>query len=173
MRVRRQETLGAQIAKLIPVLTTVLLLLASLIPTHMPGFGAISPMFTVVGVFYWTINRDDLHGPGTAFGIGLLEDLFTGAPLGTNPFVLLMVFWFARSQVGFFRTKPVEISWAGFAVTVLGAALLKWLCYGTLGGGTFVTPVGPIVSALMTAACYPLIARLFGWARLRYLGQDA
>ena len=69
-------------ASLLPVATTVLAMLLSIQPVHIPGYEAVTPAFTLMAAYHWTIYRPDLLPALALFVIGTLQDLLTGGPGG-------------------------------------------------------------------------------------------
>lgn len=146
----------------IPVIVTVLLVLISVIPSHVPGLGRIGPMFSLISVYYWTVYRPDLLGYGAVFAIGLLEDAVSGTPLGVGSLMLLLVHAGVVTQYKFFNGKSFAVTWWAFTVVAALAALVRWLCNSVLQG-TFVNVEAPLFAYLMTVALYPLV----GWMLVR------
>src|SRR6202035_5910804 len=86
-------------ARMLPVATTLLAALFSLLPVQIPGYAALTPVFTLMAAYHWTIYRPDLLPPLALFAIGLTEDLLAGSPIGINALTLLL----ARSAVLSYR----------------------------------------------------------------------
>jgi rod shape-determining protein MreD len=155
--------------RLVPFGMTLALMLIALMPTHISGLSRVTPMYALASVYFWSIYRPDLMGSGSAFGIGLLDDALTGAPLGCSALVLLACHQIVLHQQKFFNAKPFGVFWAAFALLAFGAGLIKWFCVGLFAPGGF-TPAGDmIVSAFLTAAIYPLIAWVLARAQLKLL----
>ena len=93
---QRLDKTGRNLA---PFAVTVMLALIGLVPVPAPGYAPVAPFLTAIAIYYWAIHRPDLMRPGTAFLIGLLQDLLTGGPLGVNALVLVHV---VASVSGFF-----------------------------------------------------------------------
>jgi rod shape-determining protein MreD len=156
--------------RLVPIGLTLVLILFAQTPTHVPGLTHTTPMYDLAAVYFWSIYRPDLMGYGAGFGLGLLEDLLTGAPLGTDSLTLLACQYVVFHQQKFFNAKPFGVMWAAFAVLALGAGLLKWLVIGIVS--TSFTRFGDMVmSVLMTVAIYPIIAWLLAKAQMKLLVQ--
>jgi rod shape-determining protein MreD len=165
------QRMDALARKLVPFGLTLGLMLFALTPTQIPGFAHITPMYALAAVYFWSIYRPDLMTYGTAFGIGLLEDLLTGAPLGSGALVLLLCQYLVFRQPKFFNAKPFGVFWMAFSVVALGAGLVKWMCVGLVAPGGFTHLGDMITSVLMTVAIYPAIAWLLGRAQMKLLTQ--
>ena len=155
----------ARARNILPFGLTVVVMLFGLTPTYVPGLSQITPLYTLVAIYFWAIYRPDLLGYGLAFAIGILEDLLTGAPLGVGALTLLLTQWVVFNQQKFFHAKTFAITWFAFVLVAFGAVLLKWFFIGVVADGGF-TPFGDLFAAyLITLAIYPLIAWLFSKAQ--------
>src|SRR3984957_998094 len=77
-------------ARLLPVGTTLLAAVISVLPLQIPGYAALTPVFTLMAAYHWTIYRPDLLPPIALFAVGLAEDLLAGSPMGVNALLLLL-----------------------------------------------------------------------------------
>lgn len=155
----------------VPLALTLFLMLFALTPTYVPGLSDVAPMLTLMCVYFWSIYRPDLLGYGVAFGIGILEDLLVGTPLGSGALVLLLCQRVVVHQQKFFNSKPFVVTWIAFAFVALGAALVRWLCVGLVANGGF-TPIGSLfVAYLISVAIYPLVAWFLAKAQMKLLAE--
>src|SRR4051812_6547521 len=76
--------------RMVPFALTLTLMLFALTPAQIPALSHLTPMYALAAVYFWSIYRPDLIGYGTVFGLGILEDLLTGTPLGSSALVLLL-----------------------------------------------------------------------------------
>jgi rod shape-determining protein MreD len=165
------QRMDAAARKLVPFGLTLALMLFALAPTRIPGLAHITPMYALAAIYFWSIYRPDLMGYGTAFGIGVLEDLLTGAPLGSGALILMLCQYLVFRQPKFFNAKPFGVFWMAFGVVALGAGLAKWLCVGLTAPGGFTRFGDMLTSVLMTVAVYPAIAWLLARAQMSLLSQ--
>src|ERR1700757_2390295 len=77
-------------ARVLPVATTLLAVLISIQPVAIPGYTALTPAFTLMAVYHWTIYRPHLLPPVVLFLIVLAQELLTVAPPGTTSMMLLL-----------------------------------------------------------------------------------
>ena len=145
---------------LIPVTVTVMLVFAGSLPWRLPALVEVTPAFAAMAVFYWTIYRPDRLPYAATFGIGVLQDLLSGTPLGMTALVLLIVQGVVASQRTFFRGKPFLVVWWGFAMVMPAVGLMGWiigsLCFGTL------VPLLPIVmQVVLTTLLFPVFVVFF------------
>ena len=145
--------------RLLPALTTFLLILVMILPTGLPMWGMLAPPLTLAAIYYWSLSRPGLLPPSAAFLLGLVQDLLTGGPPGSTALVLVIVQWVLRGQQRYLANRSFPLLWAGFAPVALGAAAIEWLVYAAY---TFAIP--PIADALVRAGIgfvlFPIVAGL-------------
>ena len=78
------------VARLLPIATTLFATVISIQPAHIPGYAALTPAFTLMAVYHWTIYRPDLLPSSALFLVGITQDLLAGVPPGVTAFVLLV-----------------------------------------------------------------------------------
>ncbi len=113
------------VARLLPLATTVLAAVISILPVRVPGYAALTPAFTLMAVYHWTIYRPDLLPPIGLFAIGLAQDLLAGAPIGAGALVLLVARAMVLRYRRYFINRSFPFVWSGF--TLLGAAAMLGL----------------------------------------------
>jgi rod shape-determining protein MreD len=153
--------------RILPFGLTMIVLLFGLTPTHIPGLAQITPMYTLIAVYFWSTYRPDLLGYGPGFAIGILEDLLTGAPLGACTLTLLLAQWLIFNRQKFFYTKARRpsaafvVTWLIFALVSFSAVFLRWIIIGLMAENGL-TPIGDLFAAyLITVTMYPVIAWMF------------
>jgi rod shape-determining protein MreD len=148
-----------------PVGLSVVLILLSVIPTHIPGYGSIVPQLALMGIFHWTVFRPDLLPVFAVFVIGILQDSLSGAPMGLNTIVYLTVFGVVLGQRRFFLGKTFWVEWLGFSIIAAGAALQAWLLLSAYHVHVLIP--GPVFfQYLMTIGFYTILAWIMGrWQR--------
>ncbi|MGH6954372.1 MAG: rod shape-determining protein MreD [Alphaproteobacteria bacterium] len=147
---------------LAPFATSVLFLVLAAIPLPIPGYQSIAPALALTAVYYWSIFRPDLMPAPAVFVVGILEDAHTGAPLGTNSLVFLVVSASVFRQRRVVLGKPFAVMWWGFGLTAAGAVLASWFIASLLSDRML--PPGPaLMHYLMTLAVFPA----FAWVLLR------
>lgn len=153
---------------LVPFGVTVLLLLFTAIPTHVPALSGITPMLPLMGVYYWAIYRPDLLPAWLAFVVGLLYDIVAGTPLGVNALVLLLVQGTAASQRKFFLGKSFAVAWWAFGLLTAGAIGLAWVLISFIKGRPL--DVSPVVfEYLVTLALFPLLTWTLAKTQMAFL----
>jgi rod shape-determining protein MreD len=145
------------VSALIPTFTAVIFVLAGVVPAGVPGFSSVTPLLSVAAVFFWVIARPGLMPPAAVFGIGLLQDVLTGGPIGLWALTLLLVQYLSLSQRQFLVGQAFLLSWFGFASIVAGAALLSWSA-ACIYYDVFLSPATVFVQAALTVLVYPVTA---------------
>ena len=150
--------------RVVPVLSTFLFVLISVVPLQIPGLAAVTPSFALMAVAHWTIYRPDLLPQSAVFLLGLLLDLLNGTPyLGASALVLLI----ARTAVliarRYFVNRDFAVLWLGFLALSCATFVFSWAFISVLGGHILGTRPF-LFEAALTVACYPvgsyILARL-------------
>jgi rod shape-determining protein MreD len=163
MRPSAWRILDGYARDLMPVASTLLLVLVGAVPLHVPGLQSVAPSLPMIAVFYWALNRPDLMPPAAAFGVGLIQDILSGAPIGSTAAIFVLLHAGLQSQRGFFHGKPFPILWLGFAVAAIAAALFCWVLMmattlNLLDGRAV------LLQAVTTIGCFPIVFRvLWRW----------
>ena len=124
---------------LTPFVLTLFLAMLTVVPLRIPDFAPITPVLTVIAVYYWSIYRPDLLPMAAVFGVGLFQDALAGTPLGLTALVLLAVQYAVITQRRFFHSKTFLVEWWGFMLVAPVAAFVGWLL-ASLYFGTLVAP---------------------------------
>jgi rod shape-determining protein MreD len=127
------ERLENPVARLLPIATTLVATVISIQPAHIPGYAALTPAFTLMAVYHWTIYRPDLLPPSSLFLVGITQDLLAGVPPGVTAFVLLV----ARAAVPHrrhFVDRLFPFVWTGFTMLTSGMMLFLWTLHCLLDG---------------------------------------
>ena len=158
----RMDVLARQLT---PSMFTLALVFINVVPLHIPGFSRVAPLLPLMAVYHWAIFRPRLLPAYAVFLIGLFQDILTGAPIGMNAFVFLVVYGVVLTQKRFFLGKSFFILWLGFAVIAAGAATVSWMTASLLNV-TLIEPKTVIFQYLMTLGFFPAVAWLFlRWQR--------
>jgi rod shape-determining protein MreD len=149
---------------LVPFALAALLVVLSLAPVRLSGFGAIAPWLPLIAVFFWSAHRPDLLPVWAVFLLGLFCDLATGGPLGVSSMTLMLAQLAVRSQRRHIVPHPFIVQWVLFAVFAMLAELVL-VALNVLVAAAFIDVRPALFQALSTIAAYPLFAWLFGQAQ--------
>ena len=164
-----QREAGGFPNKLVPFVTTLIFLLVSVVPLHIPGFAVVAPAFALMAVYHWTIYRPDLLPPVAVFFAGLLLDLLNGTPyVGTSALSLLLTRSVLMSQRRFFINRLFPVLWAGFLLTAAAVVAFEWMLVSLLHGAVVGTRPA-IFEALLTVAIFPLGSYLLARTQRAFL----
>lgn len=151
-----------------PVLFALLLMLVFMVPLHLPNFGTIAPSIALMAVFYWAVYRPDLVGPVSVGLLGFIQDAISGAPLGMNALICLLVYSTVVSQRQLFLAHGFFILWWGFMLTTLIAGLMGWAVTSVMHFEMVrFSPV--LYQAAASISLFPPAAWLFGKIQRAFL----
>ncbi len=154
-----------------PMAITLLLVVASVLPTHTPSFGTVSPILSLMAVYYWSIFRPDLMPPFAVFGAGLVQDILFSTPLGAFAFIFLLVRMVVVAQRRFFIGNSFVVMWWGFMLVAVGSLALAWGITSLLNM-TLISASGVIFQAFLTLSLFPCFAWLFFRVQQAFLRQE-
>lgn len=145
---------------LLPLAICVALILLSVIPIYLPGYGEVAANLVLMSVFYWSVHQSELITPVDAFGIGLLQDVLGGTPPGMNALLLVLVRSIVVTQGRVFRGKSFLVLWWGFSLVAMGAGMALWLL--SMGYSmALIDPMPGMFRWALTVALFPMFAGLF------------
>ncbi|HVH74999.1 MAG TPA: rod shape-determining protein MreD [Stellaceae bacterium] len=148
-------------ARLLPIATTMLAALLSILALPIPGYAALTPAFTLMAVYHWTIYRPDLLPAASLFAIGFAVDLIAGAPLGVTSLLLLLTRALVLSFRRSFRNRRFPFVWAGFAV-LTGVAMPFLWALNSLLDMTLLESRTTLFRAALTVSVFPAASFLLG-----------
>jgi len=159
------QRLDVLVRKLTPFLLTLALVLLNVIPLHIPGFSRVVPLLPLMAIYHWAVYRSELFPAYAVFIIGLLHDVFTGAPIGVNAFMFLLVYGIVVSQHRFLFGKSFSVIWIGFGLVAGAASALTWVLVSAWNFAV-IEPSAVYIQFLLTFGLFPGLAWLFmRWQR--------
>jgi rod shape-determining protein MreD len=156
-------------ARMLPVATTLLAALISVLPVQIPGYAALTPVFTLMAAYHWTIYRPDLLPPLALFAIGLTEDLLAGSPIGINALLLLLTRSAVLGYRRYFINRTFPFVWTGFTLLTVVAMFGLWALHCLLDL-SLLDFRNTVIRAALTIALFPLASFLLGRAQRAVMG---
>ena len=156
-------------ARMLPVATTLFAALISVLPVQIPGYAALTPVFTLMAAYHWTIYRPDLLPPLALFAIGLTEDLLAGSPIGVNALLLLLTRSAVLGYRRYFVNRTFPFVWAGFTLLRVAAMFGLWVLHCLLDL-SLLDLRNTVIRAALTVAIFPLASFLLGRAQRAVMG---
>ncbi len=164
------ENISSFFQRLLPFLTSVLLVLFSYVPLDFMFLNSIRPAIGIICVYFWLQHRPDLFNLWSVFGVGLIDDFVSSSPLGSNVFELLLMYVLVNNTSRFLNAKPFVVLWYGFMALSLITVLSRWLVVSVYYG-QFLPLSMLFFSYMVTIAAYPLISLLLAFVQ-NHLIQD-
>jgi len=155
-----------------PFFLTVTLILLGTMPLAMPVDWPITPAFGLMAVFYWSVYRPDLLPALAVFALGVLQDLISAAPLGITAVIYLGTYGVVLNQRKVFLGKPFAMSWWGFMMVAIVAAVVRWLL-SSIFAGRVLEGHRMVTELAATILLFPLLVWLFVTTHRRILPQVA
>ncbi len=137
-----------------PTGLTALLMVLAAVPVGLPG---LVPAAALPCIVFWSVFRPAALPPLAVFGLGLLGDLLSFAPVGSGVLTLLVVAGLVTRWRRFLARQSFLAVWLAYCGVALGAAALEWLLQVVLGWR--LVPLAPgLCQAAMSAGLYPGLA---------------
>ena len=150
---------------------SLILVVLSVLPTHIPGYMQIAPILALISVYHWAIYRPNLLPIFAVFILGLLQDLLLGTPVGLYVLVFLTVYGVALSQRRFFVGKSFIFFWFGFAVISMLASIESYFL-GSIWNVILLDFNAATFQYLILLGIFPAVAWVFLRWQQAFLQQD-
>jgi len=155
----------------LPIATTVLAALLSIEPLHLDGYAALTPAFTLMATYHWTIYRPNLLPAPSLFLIGTIEDLLTGRLPGVTAVTLLLARAIILPHRHYFLYRLFPFIWAGFTLLTGGVMLFLWALHSMLAA-ELLDLRGPVLRAVVTISVFPIASFLLGRSQRALIGAE-
>jgi rod shape-determining protein MreD len=155
--------------RLLPVATTLLAAVISVLPVQIPGYAALTPVFTLMAAYHWTIYRPDLLPPIALFAVGLTEDLLAGSPVGVNALLLLLTRVAVLGYRRYFINRNFPFVWSGFTLLAAVAMFGLWGLHCVLDL-SLLDFRNAVIRAALTIAMFPLASFMLGRTQRAMMG---
>src|SRR5215472_3471369 len=156
-------------ARMLPVATTLLAAVISVLPLQIPGYAALTPVFVLMAAYHWTIYRPDLLPPAALFAVGLTEDLLAGSPIGVNALLLLLTRVAVLGYRRYFVNRNFPFVWTGFTLLTVMAMVGLWALHCVLDL-SLLDFRATVIRAALTVAIFPLASFALGRAQRAMMG---
>ena len=148
---------------MVPIGSSLFLVLLTATPSKIPNFSVIEPMVSLMCVFYWSLYRPDLVSIHVTFVLGLLVDFLGMFPLGSHSLLFLLAHSVTVSMRHFLLEASPMMMWFVFSIIAAGTYVLLWVIITLFYGPSPIKTV--FFSYIMTVSIYPVINRFL--ARLQ------
>lgn len=152
-----RENLAASFQRLLPLLTSIVLVLVSFVPLDFASVNNLRPDVGLMCVFFWMIHRPDVFNLFSVYLLGMVEDIVTSAPFGSNIFACLVMYLLVSNLAAYLNGKPFVVTWYGFALLCLITMMSRWLLVSVYYS-QFLPLSLMMFSLLFTIAFYPVIS---------------
>lgn len=152
-----RENITLSLQRMLPLFSSLIMVFLSYVPVDLFGIANIHPAMGMIGVYFWMIHRPDVFNLFSVYILGLVEDIISLAPFGSNIFALLVLYVLVNNLSRYFNGKPFIITWYGFAILSLIAFLSRWVLV-SIYYSQFLPLSIMMFSYLFTVAAYPFLS---------------
>jgi len=158
--------------RFVPMASTFLFAILSMVPLHVPGLAVATPAFVLMAVYHWTIYRPDLLPASGVFCVGLFLDLLNGTPyVGVSSLMLLTARIAVLASRRHLADRPFPLIWAGMLAVAAAAACCEWMLTSLLTGVALGSR--PFLSqAVLSAASFPVVTYFLAQIQRAVLPRD-
>ena len=165
------ENIMTYLQRLLPLLSSLLLLFLSYVPMDFLLFNNIRPAVTLVCAYFWMIHRPDIFNLLSVYFLGLVDDIISNVPFGTNIFTLLVLYLLISNLSRFLSGKPFIITWYGFAIISLVVFFTKWLILSVYYAQFLPFSIVSF-SFMFTVAAYPFISLILAFVQNSLIADE-
>lgn len=166
-----EENITSIFQRMLPLLSSLLLLFFSYVPLEFGIFNNIRPVVGMVCVYYWMLHRPDLFNLWSVYFLGLIDDVISASPFGSNIFALLLLYILINNTSKFFNAKPFIVTWYGFCLLSFVAMFARWLLVSVYYSQFL--PLSMLLFAyLVSVAAYPLISLVLAFIQNNLIQED-
>lgn len=160
---------GRTLAAITPALLGVLAALTANFPVSFFGNLGVTPLLSLMPLYFWGIVRPDLISPFWAFLLGLLEDFLSGGPPGVWAASYVAAYAFLDYQRDMLAGLSGVGALVGFAITALVACLSAYVIVSVYYWQG--QPLAPVMGELaLTVVEYVFAVFLLGGIHRRIVG---
>lgn len=140
----------------VPLASTIGAILLALLP--IVAVTPLVPDFGLLVLIAWRLLRPEIWTPNTALGLGLLNDLVAGSPIGQSMLLwtaLFLVFDLIDGRLGF---RDYMMDWLIAAAAILFVTCGSWYIGLLMGADIHLLVVAP--QAGIAILSYPIVTRV-------------
>lgn len=100
--------------------------LIDLVSLSSVGAGLTNFPFFLIAVYYWSLYRPTLLPVWLVFTAGIITDIISGAPLGLNAALLVLVRFIIANQRRYLAGQTFIVVWLGFCLVLTLSLLFQW-----------------------------------------------
>jgi rod shape-determining protein MreD len=141
----------------LPLVALLLFMAIDLAPLPSAAPTTIAPLLSLAAIFFWTVHRPDLLGPGFVLIAALILDAAAGLPLGLTALALFLTRLTLQAPPRFLVGRSFLVIWAWFSLAVVLLLTIRWLLASIFFQHLFA--FHPVVfEILLTVAAYPPVS---------------
>jgi len=153
----------------VPIVITFFFVLVGQLQMPLQYLSNIIAGFAIISIYYWVIFRPELMPSIFVFFLGIIQDSLSGAPLGLNALVYLLIHALVNNQRRFIVGKSFWLFWGVFALISLFAVFSTWVL-ASIARGSYLTPETAIIGVIMTIIMFPAVIWLLVNIQQKFIG---
>lgn len=138
----------------LPMIQALALIVLFAIPLRVFGLSLPEPVFVLVPTFAWPVIRPSITAPFAVLGMGLMLDIFWGAPVGLWGLSLLVAYGVVLAGRSWMVGQSTPVMWAWY-VAICGVAFGSAYLFSMLDSGGEASFIAVGWQFLATIVLYP------------------
>ena len=166
-----EERVISVFQRLLPIITSVVLMLLSYLPVNFSILTIVRPDLALACVYFWMLHRPDLFGLTSIVVLGIVDGAVSSAVPGAGLLLYLTMYVLVYNTQKFFNAKPFVMVWYGYMALCLAALLIKWLVVSVYYAKFL--PISMLVFGyLIGVALYPVISLILAFVQNKFIQDD-
>lgn len=165
------ESVVSVVQKLLPLISSIIILLIAYLPINMALFNNIRPDLGLACIYFWILHRPDLFNLTSIVILGVVDMLISSALPGASLFAYLTMYLLLYNVQKFFNAKPFVVIWYGFIALSLATLVVKWLVVSVYYS-SFLPFSVLIFTYLIGVALYPLVSMVLAFVQNQFIQDE-
>ena len=121
-------------------------------------FLPVHPLLSFSIIYYWSLYRPDWISIAGLIGAGILDDSLSGAYIGQNTLVFLLIYAVVLKKMDYFISATFLRTWGAFALIMTACGCIQWFFSIFL----YPQPIHFIILLLQNAATVLMFPVVYG-----------
>ena len=165
------EKVVTHFQKLLPVMSSVVLLLLAYLPLNSGFFYNSRPDFGLMCIYFWMLHRPDLFGIAEIVVLGIVGTLISASVTGCIFIAYIMMYVLVYNTQKLFNAKSFVVVWYGFMALSLVSMFVKWIIVSVYYN-EFLSISMLVFGYLMGIVLYPLVSVVLAFIQNKFIQDD-
>ncbi len=165
------ENVVSLLQRLLPLISSIVLLLLAYLPVNVAAFNNMRPDLGLACIYFWVLHRPDLFNLTSIVVLGIVDMVISSALPGASLLAYLTMYVLLYNTQKFFNAKPFVVIWYGFIALSLATLIVKWLVV-SIYYSTFLPLSMLMFCYLIGVAVYPLVSAVLAFVQNKFIQDE-